>query len=213
MPLWFLPHTPHKTPNIVGKPLQEALSILSKQNLNAHLIKELEDNIIPVGTVIHQNPSALQPVKADQTVSLIISKKPIPLTTPDLIGKKPQELSMTIKKSHASIEYITIPSAHKSPHCLAQTPLAGTPLCSKIIFSYVSSEKKSLCVMPNFTGISLAWVNEYLTSISIIFQAYTAEIPINDLSLYGDLNIIAQRPLAGSIIDLTKPPCIQLEVT
>ncbi len=212
VPTWFISLKPQKTPTVVGKTLQDALGILSYEHLNARLIKEQEDAIIPAGTVIHQIPSSNQPVKADQTVSMVISKRPALAITPDLLNKKPLDFSAVTKKSTASIECITIPSAYKSSSCLAQVPLANSPLTSKTIFAYFSSEKKSLFIMPNFINTSLEWVNEYLTSIPIVFQAYSNGIPVADPSINNNLNVISQRPLAGSIIDLIKPPFIQLEV-
>ncbi len=212
VPPYFLAPVTQKAPNLIGRSLQEAITLLSEQHLNAQLMKELEDAIVPAGTVLHQIPSPALPIKKNQTVSLTVSKKPIPFFAPDLISKKQTDFTSLTKKCAATVENVLVASTYPSHNCIAQSPAAGAPLTTKIIFAYIPSRKKSRHIVPNLTGIELEWVDDYLTSIPITYQVFSGGMPITDLSIYKDLKIISQRPLAGSIIDLEKPPCIQIEV-
>lgn len=212
IPILILPSTQQKTPHVIGKPLHEALTILAEHNLNARLIKEQEDAIIPPGTILHQNPSPLQPIKHNQTITLIASKRvPLP-KTPDLIQKNPSEVPACLKVVQAQIDYIAIPSAHKASYCLAQYPGALQPLTSKRIAAYISSNKKTWYCMPSFINQPLSWVHEYLSSISLSYESFIGATPITHEQVNSHAFVTAQKPAAGSIINLLDPPRIQFYV-
>lgn len=212
IPLYVLSRTTQKTPHLVGKLLQEALTMLSEQQLNARITQELEDAIIPAGTIMHQIPSPGQPVKSNQSIALTVSKKPALPATPDLISKNIKELNACTKKINALVELIGIPSGGNYPGCLAQTPSSDTPLQKKTIIAYIPKQQEKLVVIPNLVGSELATATECVNKIPLTLQIFYHGILVQEPVLYSTASIIAQRPLAGSIINLTKPPCIQLEI-
>lgn len=212
IPIFFLSLTQQKTPNVVGKPIHEALMSLSHEHLSARLIREQDDAVIPAGTVIQQVPSPYKPIKINQTVSLIIAKKPQVPQTPNLLQKKIEEINSLAQRNNANTECIFIPSANPSSGCLAQSPAPQEPLLHKTIVTYFSSKPNVVYIMPHLIGLSLCLVNHYLDSQGIRCQVFSYGQLINPVLSDNNLTIISQQPHAGSIINLAKPPCIQLEV-
>lgn len=75
-----------RTPNIVGKPLEEAQQILEDFDLQYGSITYDENSNLPEGTVISQDPDAGEDVKAKTVVNLVVSSAKKKTNVPDVIG-------------------------------------------------------------------------------------------------------------------------------
>src|SRR5579872_3214934 len=87
-----------KTPAIVGKSLQDAITLLSDHNLNARVLAEKEDTDLQPGTIISQSPSSGSLIKANQPVFIVLAtqgKHAIPALT----TKNKQDIEETLKRS------------------------------------------------------------------------------------------------------------------
>ena len=75
-----------EAPNLIGKQANEALVIASNSSLSIKIIGEKEDPELQEGTILHQTPIN-QKVKRNQSLYVLISKKPAPKTIPNLLNK------------------------------------------------------------------------------------------------------------------------------
>ena len=75
-----------ETPSLIGMSLKEAVVLASAKNVNIRLTEEREDIELPEGTIIAQNPQPPLPIKPNQTLFCVVSKKPI-IVMPDLLLK------------------------------------------------------------------------------------------------------------------------------
>lgn len=212
IPVFFFQQACQQTPSIIGKSLQDAVVLLSNQNLNAQVIKEQEDAVLPEGMVVHQAPGPLQPIKKHQTVSLGVSKKPLLANVPYVVGKTASEINSVLSKSGAFAEGVFIPSSYPSLKCIAQFPQSGTPLTKKSIVTYVASGKKLSSIIPDFTGFDCGDVKDYLHTIPLLYQFFSHGVLVPDRADFDGMIVTSQRPLAGTIIDLEKPPMMQFEI-
>ncbi len=75
-----------KTPNTVGKKLDEAKELLEKFDLKCGSIKYDEDSDLPDGTVISQDPEAGEEVETGTSVNLVVSRAAENTEVPDVRG-------------------------------------------------------------------------------------------------------------------------------
>ena len=75
-----------KTPNTVGKKLDEAKELLEKFDLKCGSVKYDEDSDLPDGTVISQDPEAGEEVETGTSVNLVVSRAAENTEVPDVRG-------------------------------------------------------------------------------------------------------------------------------
>lgn len=195
-------------PNVIGKQLPEAVGILSDYNLNARLIAEKEDPDLPDYTIVSQTPRENTHIKSHQSIFLVVTRQPKKTIAPNLIGKPLEAIKTCIDTHHIHGKMYTAPSPYPKGHCFTQFPSPNSPLKDNFLIYYISSSNKKPVLWPNFRGKSLDLVQEFL-------QQHNLKPEIQGNREKGTEPIITdQRPLPGSIIDLTKEekPTIQLYI-
>jgi eukaryotic-like serine/threonine-protein kinase len=198
-------HNPSiEAPSVIGLSLNQAFITLSNNNLNARLLELKEDGDLPEGTVINQIPSSRQLIKPRQTVFLTLSKQPPKIIAPDYVGKPESILDQKSYAHGLKLKKQYVISDEPAGICIGQNPTPGSPLDFKIMTVYVSSPSKQAVVWPNFIGKRIDDVLEFLSP-------YQLEIHIERTNSRGTI-ITDQRPLPGSIVDLSQKPFIQLHV-
>jgi beta-lactam-binding protein with PASTA domain len=95
---------------------------------------------------------------------------------------------------------------------VAQTPEAGVACDSKMVELFVSSGPETRRIMPNLLGQDYNAVREFLENYGITVTIFKQEYNLKKHQDYTIGSIIAQKPLAGSWIDLKKPLLVQLVV-
>ncbi len=193
-------------PFLIGKSLQEAVSMLVQQNLNVRIISEKEDADLPHGTVINQTPLNTK-IKQQQSVYLTISKQPSKLRAPNLQGKSLEEINKILAQSTYKSKIYYVPSLLPKDVCIAQIPKPATVLEENRIILYVSSGNQKPVVFPDLRKHDLQSVLDFL-------QLYTIKpVIIYEQELDGmNARIIEQKPLPGSIINLGQNFVVQLKV-
>lgn len=199
-------HTPSiKAPSVVGLSLNNAFVALSAQNLNIRLLELKEDITLEEGTVINQIPAPGQLIKARQTIFLTVVKHPAQATTPLFCGKSYPEIEAIAKQHDIKVKIYDLENNGPSGICFGQTPSPDTPLDTKTVIVYQANTHQKLIIWPNFVGRQLADVLDFL-------EPYNLKPRIIHHSHAGT-RITDQRPLAGSIIDLTQKPYVQLDIS
>ncbi|MDF2499920.1 MAG: prkC [Anaerosporomusa subterranea] len=85
-------------PNVVGKHVETARSIMAEQNLRVTQTDAFSDKV-PLGYVISQNPEAGATVKEQRTVALIISRGGEITSVPDVRGLNRRDAELQLKNS------------------------------------------------------------------------------------------------------------------
>jgi beta-lactam-binding protein with PASTA domain len=196
-----------KTPSLTGKRLQEVVALLTPYQLNIRILGEVEDATLPEGTVITQRPQAGQKIKFYQSVGVVISHHPPASIAPNLVGLSIKDSSAKADKERLRLKVYWLESAIPKDQCIAQYPAAGLPLVERLLFAYFSKGQTTLRIVPNLTNLPLPEVRDFLKNQGVAVTIWPAEI--QDFSIY---RITAQKPNAGSFIDLSERPHVQLYV-
>lgn len=202
-----------EAPALIGCTTEQALALLAQHNLNARLMHFKEDDLLPDGTIISQMPPNGQKIKPNQSIYIVVSKKPQKVKTPSCIGKALHEIepTLTLHKIHAKKYYIT--SIYPQSSCFAQHPNPDQELQDNKIILYLSKGNTKPVIIPNLVKKPLDSVIEFLTrhSMQPEISHYPQEGPDHTCVT---CSVVDQRPMAGSIMTLNpeKPLPIKLQV-
>ena len=201
------------TPHVVGKYVHEALPLITEHNLNVRLITHKEESTLPEGIILNQTPAAGTAIKANQPLFIVTTKKPLTTQAPHCIGMHLDEVTSLLhtKDIHPRIYYLSHPYPEKI--CFAQSPQADEPLDHHRLILYVSSGNNQPIIWPDFSGLPLSRVIEFLQNYNI--QPHIIHDALNYHPLYNDeYTVIDQRPVGGTLLTLDehKPLAVQLRV-
>lgn len=194
-------------PALVGQTVANATLTLAQQHLNFRVLAQKEDNDLQDGTILSQVPSSGQLMRLNQSVFCVISKKTSSIPAPNCIGN-----SLSVAQNcctqfalKAHIHYVA--SSLPVNTCIAQSPLPGEPIVDRSIILYVATQNSSLFIVPSFIGVSLD------EAISALELYEIKPLIVHSKNHHGPnakkCMIIEQKPLAGSIIDMSNQRTIQ----
>lgn len=203
-----------ETPIVVGKTLQEACTILARQNLNSRLIALKEDPLLPDGTIISQTPQAGQKIKPNQAVFIVASTQPEKNSAPDYVQKPLSEFEPELAAQNIRAKIYSVPSTAQSGICIAQWPEADLPLENNKMILYVSQTINKPIIIPNVKNKPVLEVINFLKTNGIQTDVIHTHGDQEENHTCAECIILDQRPLAGSIIalDPQKPLRMQLQV-
>lgn len=150
------------TPAIVGKKLQEAISILSKNQLNIKFISEKEDSDLPHGTILSQKPVPGLKITPNQSVYVTISKKPDRSACPEFFNKNISDITQTLKNKNLRSKSYYVPSNLPNNSCVAQYPSPENSVKDTCVITYISKGNRKPVIFPNFKNKYLPEVLEFL---------------------------------------------------
>jgi beta-lactam-binding protein with PASTA domain len=207
----FLQQESIVTPNVIGKSLQEAVVLLSKQRLGVRLVREQEDSSIPEGTIMDQIPRSNNKIRPNQNIFVTISKKPSLFLAPTFLGCNIKDIQAKSFKGDIDLLGIHCFGEYSANICFAQYPKPGQLLSRKFIVAYVSRGSFPLYIVPNFKGLSVSQVKDFLRLEDGQLEIVHLQEVLNSHTCVN-CYVIDQRPIAGSIISLDKPFQIQVQV-
>lgn len=188
-------------PSVVGLSVSEAVSALSSPTgqLVPRILQEREDSILAPGTVISQLPQAGQRVKSQQCVYLTVSKARQKETAPEFVGKSLAEVKAEADQRGIRLKTYQLPDNGPTSTIVAQVPASGIPLDRDEMAVYVATGMITpLRVVPDLTAQPAAEVKQACERARITLEGA-------DEVVDGDGRVIvAQRPLPGSIVDVTN---------
>lgn len=202
-------------PALVGKCIDKAVIILSEHNLNIRIVGNKPDSDLPEGTIISQTPSAGSKIKENQTLYVIVAKKPTAILAPDLKQKTISAATHIAQDLGLHIKTYAIPSSAPEQQCIAQFPAAGQEPHNNTMIVYGSAGNNKPVIMPSFMDMLASEVISFLQLHGItptILHTRPELLGINHQCTY--CIVVDQRPLAGSLIILKqeKPLAVQLQV-
>lgn len=197
-------------PHIIGMSVHEAVGILSLYPLNTRVLGYKHDQDIAPGTIMSQIPLAGTMVKPHQSVFIVVAQEPVPPAMPPCIQKRLQDITRECETLGIipTIHYL----AHSYPRdiCFAQSPEAGAPVRQQnnpII--YISSGTIHQIIWPNLIGYTVEEATSLLSTKGITAHIVSADY---DESQKTKAYISEHRPLAGSLIDISKPETVAVHM-
>ena len=153
-------------PNLQGKSVYEALTVLSSQGLSLRKDAEEFDKTLPAGLVIRQNPLAGMKVKDGKTVRITISQGGESSFVPDLVGQKVRSAALTIRSyglavGEQSSRYSVV---YEKDTIVEQDPPKGTAVSKDTMINIVVSlgpPPANVQLMPNLIGKNINDVNTW----------------------------------------------------
>lgn len=191
-------------PALIGLPVHEALLIASNHYLYLTVIKETNDERQSPGTIIASYPVPGTRVRPNQRVEIVIVKHPEKLEVPDYQN---QPLSVITKPyRHYHISY----NAPAQVIC-AQWPLAHSKQNAgekSELIVYTPMDEPHVYCMPSFKNLPQQEVFDQcaLMGLEPIFY-------FTSLKETFDRRVIDQRPTAGTLFSLKKPPVIHIKLS
>lgn len=185
-------------PNVVGKSVDSAKSILTEQHLRVSITEVFNDKV-PSGQVIQQTPEAGSVVKEDRTITLIVSKGSEIILVPDLRGLSRKDAEIKLKNLGLQIGNIQEQySQDQAPDTvISQNPRPpaqiGKGSTVDLVISKGPTPKKFN--LPDFTGSLLSTINTQLDGLKLKLGTVT-EVP----SSQAPGTILSQNPTAGTSV-------------
>lgn len=156
-------------PNVVGRPLAEAQTILQAGGLQIR-VADRTYNPLPVNAVVRQSPAPGDQVKLSQTAQVVLSLGPQTILVPAVEGRSLRGARITLLESglelgEVSTTYLPAPQAGM---VLAQDPAKGAPAASPRVDVLVAAgELPTQYVMPTLTGLDQAGAERILAAAGI----------------------------------------------
>jgi beta-lactam-binding protein with PASTA domain len=209
---FFVHEKPLKTPALLGHSVTYALRQATQQGFALKILSELDSTETSPGTVLAQKPVPGAYIKPKQAVFITISKTPNQSIIPQFIGM--QESQRQQKAAQENVFVKTFPVMHHMPSgtVIAQAPEAGVVCDNKTVELFVSSGPETRRIMPNLIGQDYTVVQEFLENYGITVTLFNELYNPKKHQDYAVGDVIAQKPLAGSWVDLKKPLLVQLVV-
>lgn len=203
------------TPALVGKSIEKAVTLLSERNLNIRIVGNKPDADLPDGTIISQTPSAGSKIKENQTLYVVVAKKPASIIAPNLKNKMISAAHKIAEDMGFVLKIHTIPSDLAKDVCVAQLPTAGQELENNALMVYASAGNTKPVIMPSFKDKSVSEVISFLQlhSITPTILHTNAEL-VSANHQCNECIVIDQRPIAGSLVIINgeKLLAVQLQV-
>lgn len=118
--------TPVLVPNLLGQSQAAASATLVGATLTVGSVTEANSPSVPVGNVMGQNPLAGSTVLPGAPVSLVVSKGPVIVTVPDVVGETQATAQAAISGIGLFLQSITFTTNPASAGTvIGQTPAAG----------------------------------------------------------------------------------------
>lgn len=117
---------PVGVPDVEGKTLEEAESLLNGVGLRGQQIDQVFSDDLPAGAVISQRPYAGKWVKQGRVVDLTVSRGPKSVEVPRLVGKRFAEAEKLLREAYLQVGQVRRePSEQSAETVLEQSPAAG----------------------------------------------------------------------------------------
>jgi beta-lactam-binding protein with PASTA domain len=195
------------TPTVIGKNIQDAASILAQNRLSLRLLREIEDNTLIEGIILDQLPKPEQKIRANQSVFVTISKKSKTIGAPSFINSNVHDASEWGLKHGIELEPVFIYCNSPKNICVAQYPEPCVLNWQKKVTAYFSFGTHKLYIIPSLVGLPVNKVEEIIAHYPIDLEI----INLNNNDINNNI-VIDQRPISGSIVDLSKPLFLQVQV-
>ena len=183
-------------PNVVGKPLAEAQTIVDAGGLQLRVADRMY-NSLPLNAVVRQSPAPGEQVKLSQTAHVVLSLGPQTVTVPAVEGRSLRGARITLLESGMELGEVStayLPSPQPDT-VLLQEPAKGTAAESPRVDVLVAAgERPVYYVMPSLAGLEQAAAERLLATAGVRVTKVTYAAQVG--SPQG--TIVGQTPARGS---------------
>ena len=165
-----------EVPNIINMSEQEAKDKLKQVGLTLEVTERINDNSIPEGQIVKQDPKEGETNKVTNPIKVTVSKGPNKVVVPSIIGKSYDAVGIILEGvglqvGNVTQEYSTFPTGIVTSQGIAQgvTVEEGTKI------DYVISSGPEKFFMPNYIGTSIEEVKRDLIIKDLILGNITYE--------------------------------------
>lgn len=210
---FFIHKKPLKTPALLGHSVTYALRQATEQGFTLKILSELESNETIAGTILSQKPVPGAWIKPKQAVFITISKVPNQSVIPDLTGLHESKCQQKASENGIFIKFSTLIHHMPAGIIIAQSPEPGILYDNQTVQLFVSSGQQTKRIMPDLVGNNCQAVQEFLESYGITVTIFKEPYDPKKQHNLVPGSVIAQKPLAGSWVDISKPLLVQMVVT
>jgi serine/threonine-protein kinase len=198
---WYLAAGPGKTvptPDLVGSTVPEATSALAASGLKLESAEGQFSETAPAGTIISTDPPAGDSIKAEGTVTVVVSKGPERYDVPALKGMTQQEAAAALTQANLTVGAVSQEFDDKVPTDLVRSssPKAGQAVKPGTAVDLVISKGPKPVPVPNVEGKKLTSAKNQLGDAGLKVdsaQEYSESVAKNV--------VISQKPKAGTVVD------------
>jgi beta-lactam-binding protein with PASTA domain len=198
------------TPQVTGLNLHEGMMLISAAHMSARMVSEHEDQHMPAGIIVRQFPAPETRVKIRSSLDLVVSKKPTALRAPTYQGSSYDHVMAHATEHHIRIREHWLETGGVKGFVHTQHPTPEAPLSDRVVYVYFSSGSTRYVLMPDLRGKVFTEARDFLANNNMKVQVLMNQ-PL--LLEHHQTTVLDQKPRANTIIDLHKPPLIQLIVT
>ncbi|MBN1549417.1 PASTA domain-containing protein [Candidatus Babeliales bacterium] len=201
----------YDAPKVIGLSLVQAAQVAEEHNLMFRITGYREEVDLEEGTVLEQTPAAHHGIKQNQPIFLTLSRKPPKKITPNFQTKQKKIIDDYCKRHGLRPKYYPLKGHHPQNTCIGQSPEPGMLLDAHTVDVYISDGSHALCLFPDFKNIPLSEVKELLGNYQAQLTIVHRKEPRANHVCRSCL-VLDQKPLPGSLVDLTQPLSVQLQV-
>ena len=152
-----------EVPNVVGKPVEVAQTILKTDKLRVS-VDEIPSKDVPAGDVISQTPPAGTKVKEQRIIHLTVSSGGSEILVPDLKGLTLDQAKERLQKLNLKIGAVENGSDPSMPEnvIISQTPPAASKASKNTVVNVVINTKTSK--VPNVVGMTVQDAQKVLSA-------------------------------------------------
>ncbi len=190
-------------PDIEGKTINEALTVLSEKSLSLYKVAEKYDVYVPAGSIISQSPPPGLTVREGKAIEAVISSGGKVVFVPDIEGKSIRQAELLLRQVGLLMgeQTRTFSSTVQRDFVVSQEPVAGNVVEKNsyinIVVSKGPAEEEKIKTMPNLLGIRIARAEEALKELKL--ELSQIETTVNEELPEG--TVLEQIPPQGVIVD------------
>lgn len=189
-------------PDVIGEDTVYAADLLAEQHLKLKTVDQQFDPKVKPDHILAQDPPAGTMLKKHQVVRVILSKGAEASTIPDVVGKRWQEATRTIKQQKFRLGNVAYVHTTEAPidHIVTQTPPPYTEASMRTAIDLLVSlgPHKTVMIMPDLVEEQMEYAMQVIGKLGLVLgkverdEAFT-EIPPN--------TVISQVPKPGTLIE------------
>lgn len=211
---------PVAVPDVVGKPLVEAESILTEAGFVYQIDHRIVTTDFDADMVMYQDPKADQKIKTSRTILLTLSEQPELFITPDVVGK--MERIAMVEIENARLKPVVLHDYSYDRNIpegavIKQDPLAGSMLLedSEITITINDGVEPGLVTMESLKGKTFAEAEAYLQDNNLTMGEISYDSsPLYFLGMVMDQSVLAETEIrTGTVVNLviSRGPGVELK--
>lgn len=189
-------------PNLIGKPIEEAVDLLANLNLGLQKVGERYEKRFSPGTIIQQRPSPGLTVREGKIIRVTLSRGGEIIFVPDLTNQSLRSAEVILRRSNLALGEIaqSYSLTAEKGKIIRQKPLAGTAVARDSLVNLVLSlglPLPGIVLMPDFVNKNISeaelWTQEHNLKIKQVEEDMNSTLPKG--------TILKQMPSADTVVN------------